>query len=268
VDELTAFLERNGEAVIFASVFAQQIGVPLPAIPVLLGAGAMAGAGKLDVWVVVALSLAASLPGDLLWYYLGRKRGRRVLATLCRMSLEPDSCVRRTESFFTKHGPASLIVARFVPGLSTVATPLAGVFHVGLARFLAYNLAGAVVWTVAYVGLGYALSDQLEQVAGSVERLGTLVTGLVVGGIVAYVVFKLVERWRIIRMLRVSRIGVDELKRMIDTAEDVFVVDLRSAADAADRPHAIPGALRVDIADLTAAGAAIPRDREIVVYCT
>ncbi len=191
-----------------------------------------------------------------------------MLSTLCRVSLEPDSCVRRTERFFVKHGPASLVISRFVPGLSTVATPLAGVFRVGLPRFLAYDLIGAFVWSIAYIGLGYAMSDQLERVAGGVSQFGTLVTTLVVATIVGYLVFKFVERQRVIRTLRVKRVGADDVKRMIDAGDDVFIVDLRSAADLESEPFVLPGALRVDIAELETEGLAIPRDREIILYCT
>lgn len=268
MEHLSTFLEQHGAVFVFVSVLAQQLGVPIPAIPAVLAAGALAGSGKLDVRVAIGLAVVASLPGDLLWYYLGRRRGHSVLKTLCRLSIEPDSCVRRTETVFVKHGPASLLVARFVPGLSTVATPLAGVFKVGFKRFLAYDLAGAIIWTVVYVGLGYAFSDQLEYLAGGIARLGSLATVLVVAAVAGYFVFKFVERRRVLRQLRILRIDVDELKRLIDARRDVFVVDLRSAADVEIEPFRIPGALRVDIDNLTAAGAGVPRDREIVIYCT
>lgn len=268
MDDIGRFLEHNSDALIFLAVLAQQIGVPIPAIPAVLGVGALAGAGKANVWVAITLAVVASLPGDLLWYYLGVRRGRRVLAMLCRISLEPDSCVRRTETFFTRHGPRSLIIARFVPGLSTVATPLAGVFGVGLSRFLAYDVLGALMWAVVYVGLGYALSDELERVAGGVSAFGSLVAGLVIGASAAYLAGKFVQRQRMIRRLRVQRIEVDDLKRMLDAGEAVTIVDLRSASAVEGEPFSIPGALRVDVAQLATSTAAIPRDREIVLYCT
>ena len=266
--DLGHFLEQYGAIVLVVAVLAQQVGVPIPAIPVVLGAGALAGAGKMSLWGALALSVVASLPGDLLWYYLGVRRGRRVLATLCRISLEPDSCVRRTETFFARHGPRSLVVARFIPGLSTVATPLAGVFGIGLPRFLAYDVAGAALWAAVYLLLGYALSGQLERIAGGVSAFGGLVAGLAIGAIATYLVVKFVQRYRVIRMLRIQRIEVDELARMIQAGDDVAIVDLRSAADAEAEPFGIPGAVRVDLAELATAHGAIPRDREIILYCT
>lgn len=266
--DLADFLDRYGQLVLFAAVFVQQIGVPIPAIPVLLGAGALAGTGRMSAPLAVALAVAASLPGDLLWYYLGLRRGRKVLATLCRISLEPDSCVRKTERFFVKNGPASLLVARFLPGLSTVATPLAGVFRVALPRFLAYDLAGSVLYAGVFIGLGYALGDRLEQIAGGVRQFGALVTGLMVAGIVGYLAYRFVERRRVLKSLRVMKVEPVEVKRMLDAGEDVFIVDLRSAADVEAEPFVLPRALRVDTADIETEAALIPRDREIVLYCT
>jgi len=268
MNDVVAFLERYGEWVLVGAVFAQQIGVPIPAIPVLLGAGAIAGAGKMHFGIALVLAVIASIPGDLFWYVLGWRRGRSVLATLCRISLEPDSCVRRTEAFFVKHGPASLLVARFLPGLSTVATPLAGVFRVRFARFLAYDVAGAFLYAVVFLGLGYVLGDRLERLAGNIGEFGTIVTVLVVAAAIGYVAFRLGQRQWMIRRLRVRRVEVDDVKRMLDGGDELVIVDLRSAADLVDEPFVLPGALRVDIAQIETEGFVIPRDREIVLYCT
>ena len=268
MDELSAFLERNGEIVLFASVFAQQIGVPIPAIPVLLGAGALAGAGKLNLWVVVALSVAASLPGDLLWYYLGRRRGRRVLATLCRMSLEPDSCVRRTELTFGRYGVFSLVMAKFVPGLSTMAPPLAGIFGMSLPRFLLFAGLGALVYTGTFAGLGYVFSAQLELLAEQSLMLGEgllLVLGVALAG---YVLVKLWQRRRFLMKLRTARIEPRELKERLDGGEEIFIIDLRHPLDVEVEPHHIPGAFHLSPDDLEARHPEIPRDREVVLYCT
>src|SRR6184192_3110827 len=159
MDELTQFLLQHGGLVLFAIVFAEQVGLPIPAIPVLLAAGALAGAGQMSIAMSIALGISACLLGNVIWFYLGRHRGRQVLDVLCRISLEPDSCVRRTQNLFTRHGTRSLVIAKFVPGLSTVAPALAGMFGVGKGRFLLYNGAGTVLWTVAFIAPGYLFSN-------------------------------------------------------------------------------------------------------------
>ncbi len=144
MNEVSAFVSQYGEILVFAVVLAEQIGLPLPAVPILLVAGALAGGGKIDLTGVIVLSVIACMAGDLFWYELGRRRGRRALNLLCRVSLEPDSCVRRTENFFTRHGVGSLVLAKFIPGLSTLAPALAGLFRISMQRFLLFNGLGAV----------------------------------------------------------------------------------------------------------------------------
>ena len=124
MDQVAEFLTRHGYLVLFGTVFVEQIGLPLPAIPILLAAGALARTGHMDFMPVVALALLASLTSDCIWYEIGRRRGGRVLGLLCRISLEPDTCVRKTESVFARHGTRSLLIAKFVPGLSTAAPPM------------------------------------------------------------------------------------------------------------------------------------------------
>ena len=194
MDDVTQFLVRHGGLVLFAAVFAEQAGLPIPAVPVLLAAGALAGAGKMSLALAVVLGVIACLLGDLIWYYLGRHRGAQVLTVLCRIALEPDSCVRQTESFFVRHGTRSLILAKFIPGLSTVTPALAGLFKVSVPQFLLYNGLGAVLWTAAFVIPGYVFSDQLEQVAEQAARLGGSLVVLVAGAVALYIVYKFVHR--------------------------------------------------------------------------
>jgi membrane protein DedA with SNARE-associated domain len=262
------FLVRHGYAVVFASVLAEQLGLPIPAVPVLLAAGALAGAGNLSLALVLALSLVGALAGDLLWYELGRRRGMRIVQLLCRISLEPDSCVRRTEGSFERHGARSLLFAKFVPGLSTVAPPLAGVFRMRLGRFFAFDAAGTLLWAGGFVALGFAFADELERIADQAAVLGGGLFALLLGGLGLYVVVKLASRRRFLRQLRIDRITPEELKRKIDAGEEVVVVDLRHSLDFEADPALIPGALRVDAARIEETPESMPRDREIVLYCT
>lgn len=262
------FLLRHGYAVLFAWVLAEQLGFPLPAIPILLAAGALAGAGQMNLALALALAMAAALTSDTLWYQLGRRRGARVLEWLCRISLEPDSCVRKTENLFGRHGPWALLYAKFIPGLNTVAPPLAGVFQLRLSRFLAYDAAGALLWAGAFAGLGYLFSDQLERVATYALGLGSGSLALVGGGFVGWLAWKYVERQRFLRELHIARISPEELLAKIEAGEGVVVVDLRHRVEFEADGEKLLGALHLDPNEIENRHQEIPRDRDVVLYCT
>jgi membrane protein DedA with SNARE-associated domain len=266
--ESLQFLIRHGYTVIFAFVLAEQLGFPLPAIPVLLAAGAVAGAGHLNFGFVLAAAIVASLLADSFWYELGRRRGIKVLQLLCRISLEPDSCVRRTEEVFVRHGARSLLVAKFIPGINTAAPPLSGIFRMRFSRFLAFDSAGAFLWAGGFLGLGWLFSDQLERVAEEAARLGGWLLVVLVAGAAGYIAWKYFQRQQFLRELRIARITARELKQKLDAGEDVVVVDLRHRIDFEAEPEAIPGALHVPPEEFDARHAEIPRDRELILYCT
>ncbi len=262
------FVIRHGEALVFVYVFADQIGVPLPAVPALLAMGALAAVGKLNFALALGLSVVASLLADTIWYTLGRTRGSRVLRLLCKISLEPDSCVRRTEEIFLRYGVRSLVIAKFIPGLSTVAPPLAGMVGVGLPRFAVYSALAALLWAGTWGGLGYLAGDALQRVTVESGRLGTRLVTLVATAVVIYIVVKWVQRRRFLRSLRIARVSQEELKHDLDAGTAVFVVDLRSELDVAAIPFAIPGALRIAAEELERRHQDIPRDRDVIVYCS
>jgi len=262
------FLLHHGYALLLAWVFAEQIGLPLPSMPLLLAAGALAGTGHLSLFASLVYVVFAAVAADSIWYYLGRRKGIRVLQLLCKISLEPDSCVRRTEGVFAKRGARSLLVAKFLPGLSTVAPPLAGVFHMRVGRFLLYDAAGSVLWAGTFLGLGFAFSGQIERIAEHLEHLGGGLLGLVLGAFAAYIAYKFFSRQRFLRELRIARISVDELKQKIDAGEELVIVDLRHSVDFEAEPETIPGAFRMDAKELEEKNDRLPRDREVILYCT
>jgi membrane protein DedA with SNARE-associated domain len=268
MNETLGFLIRHGYAVLFAWVFVEQIGLPLPSVPLLLAAGALAGTGRLSLALAISLPILAALLSDVIWYELGRRRGVKVLQLLCRISLEPDSCVRRTENVFARHGARSLLVAKFIPGLNTAAPPLSGIFRMRFGRFLLFDTLGAVLWASVFTGLGYAFSDQLERVVDRALTLGTWFVVLLLAGLFAYIGWKFVMRQRFLRQLRIARITPEELKQKLDAGEDVVIVDLRHSLDFEAEPQTIPGAFRMDAAELEEAHEQIPRDRDVVLYCT
>jgi membrane protein DedA with SNARE-associated domain len=262
------FLLRHGYIVLLVWVFAEQIGLPVPSIPLLLAAGALAGSRQLNAIACVLLSVGAAVLADSTWYRLGRFKGMKVLQLICKVSLEPDSCVRRAEGAFAKRGARSLLVAKFVPGLGTVAAPLAGVFLMRWERFLLFDICGAALWAGAYLGLGFIFSGEIERVGEYVLRFGGGVVTLVVGVLAAYIAYKFVSRQRFLRELRIARITVDELKKKIDAREELVIVDLRHSMDFESDPDTIPGALHLNAADLEKEDGRVPRDREIILYCT
>ena len=262
------FIVRHGYSVLFVWMPAEQLGLPIPAIPLLLAAGALAGSGRLSLALVLLVSVVASLLADTLWYELGRRRGVRVLNLLCRVSLEPDSCVRRTEQIFERYGVRSLVVSKFILGLSTAAPPLAGIFGMRLPRFLFFAGLGALLYAGTFAGLGYLFSAQLEMMAAGALRLGEWLILLLAGGLTAYVLAKFWQRQRFLRVLRVARITPEELKERLDGGEEIVIVDLRHALDLEADPHHIPGARHLSPDDLDARHTEIPRDRDIVLYCT
>ena len=262
------FLIHHGYSVLFFWVFAEQLGLPVPAIPLLLAAGALAGSGRMNLAVVAVLAVSAAVASDSLWYQLGKRKGIKVLQFLCRISLEPDSCVRRTESVFERNGAKSLLFAKFVPGLNTAAPPLAGVFKMKPSRFLLFDSLGAALWVGTFVGIGYAFSNQLELVFDHAVTLGGGLLAIVVGAFGGYIGWKFLNRQKFLRELRIARITPEALKQKMDAGEDVIVVDLRHSLDFEAEPETIPGAVRMDAAELEKHDELIPRDRDVVLYCT
>jgi membrane protein DedA with SNARE-associated domain len=262
------FLLHHPYTVLFAVVFAEQLGLPLPAVPFLLGVGALAGMDKVDPAASLGFALLASLLADFVWYEAGRRRGGSILNLLCRISIEPDSCVRKTEDVFARYGARTLLAAKFVPGLGTVAPPLAGVIGMTLPRFLVWDAAGAALWAGAYMAVGFVFRNQIETVVELAVGLGSRLTALVALLFAGWLAWKWHDRRRFIRNLRTARITADELKAKLDAGESVLVVDLRGALETTTSPETIPGALRFDAKELGTRHLEIPRDRDIVLFCT
>jgi membrane protein DedA with SNARE-associated domain len=268
MDATLDFVQRHGYALVFAFVLLEQIGLPLPAIPVLLAMGALAAAGSMSLALILGVALAAALPVDLVWHQLGRRRGSRVLSVLCKVALEPDSCVRRSGDLFTRFGTRALLLAKFVPGFTAVAAPLAGTYGVPVWRFVLYDAASVILWAGTWTGLGYLFADAIGLIAAAASRLGTTAGALAAVLLAAWLLFKYWQRWRFVRRLRTRRIAPEELQRLLDSSADVLIVDLRSALDVEAHPYGIPGSLWMTPEEIEARHREIPRDREIVLYCT
>jgi membrane protein DedA with SNARE-associated domain len=262
------FLVRHGYVLLLVWVFVEQSGIPIPTVPLLLAAGALAGAQQLNLAASLLIVTCAAVAADSLWYQLGRRKGTAILQFLCKISIEPDSCVRRTEGLFSKQGARALLFAKFLPGLSTVAPPLAGIFRMRRRRFLLFDAAGAFLWAVTFLGLGYVFSGEIERVAARAASLGSGLGAALLGALAAYFAYKFISRRRFLRELRIARITVEELKQKIDAGEEVAVVDLRHSVEFEAEPETIPGAFRLDASELEVNSDLLPRDREVVLYCT
>lgn len=268
MNEVLTILANHGYWVVFVWVLADQAGLPLPSFPVLLAAGALAHAGSLNLFAVIALATLAAILVDSLWFELGRHRGGSVLKFICRTSLEPESCVGRTQQTFSRRGTWTLVVSKFVPGMNVVAAPMAGISGVSRLRFLTLNAAGSLAFAVLFVSLGYLFSRQLEQVLALASATGHWFLIAIVALGVAYLSLKYARRARFIRLLRVARISSDELRDKLAAGTDMVIVDLRLPRDFADAPQTLPGALRLPPGEVAHRHQEIPRDREVVLYCS
>ena len=260
------FVVRHGYALLFFWILAEQGALPLPSAPLLLACGALAKDGRLALHWIFLTGMAACLLADNVWFMLGRRRGAKVLRFICRVALEPDSCVRQTETAFLRYGSRSLLVAKFVPGLNAVSAPLAAISGVRWGRFLLFDTLGALIWIGAYTGLGYVFSGELDRVGDYAARMGSWVGVLAVGLLAAWIGWKFAQRRRFLKKLAVARIAPEELRRKLEAGEDLVVVDVRSALES--EADSVPGALRIPLEDLETRHGEIPRDRDIILFCS
>jgi membrane protein DedA with SNARE-associated domain len=268
MQQLAFYVSKYGLSLIFVNVLLEQLGLPIPAMPVLIVAGALAVERDLSVPRVLLVAVLASVLADTLWYALGKRHGFRILKTLCRVSLSPDGCVRQTTSIFEKWGMPSLVVAKFVPGFSTVAPPLAGAINARLVPFLLYDGAGALVWAGAGVGAGMAFHRTIDRGLEFLTGIGSRALVVVGGALLLFILYKWRQRRRFYKMLRMARISPQELRRLMDEGHDPVVLDVRTSGARLRDPSRIPGARSLELADIPEKLAGLPRDREIVLYCT
>jgi membrane protein DedA with SNARE-associated domain/rhodanese-related sulfurtransferase len=265
--DIAALIRHFGLAVVFVSVLLESLGLPLPSFAiVLIAAGASFDERHTLPWDVMGAAFGAGICCDLFWYWAGRRYGYRLLHTLCRISLSPDSCVKRTESVFARWGSATLLVSRFVPGLSVVAQPLAGVVRRPGASFLLYDGLGLLLWAGVAVGLGVTFSTAIDDVLDVLSRFGMLGAVIVLGLFALWLGRKLAQRHVLLRRLRMDRITVDELKALIESGEAPLIFDVR-ASEEQQQHGVIPGAIATS--ENLLPSLALPADsrREIVVYC-
>ena len=261
-------LQMYGYFLLFAWVLIEQFGIPLPATPVLLAAGALSAEGQLSFSIAWAVGITASLLADTIWFHVGRRYGHHVLRILCKMSLEPTTCVRRTQDSFGRRRAATLMIAKFVPGLATLAPPVAGENGMGFGAFLFFDGIGSALWVGALLAAGRFFGDLLKHNAQVLDWVGRFSGLLLFLGIVGFFVARLWRRRVILKELAAARLEPEELKRQLDQGDQVFIVDLRHPLELLPDPFTLPGALHFSPESLAARHIEIPRDRDVVLFCT
>lgn len=266
MDQLTGAIEVYGLAFVFLNVLASQAGLPLPAYPTLVVAAGLLIPEHHSFLLMAVTAAVAALVADSAWFAAGSRFGHIILRTLCRVSLSPDGCVRQTENIYTRFGPPSLVVAKFIPGFAAVATGMAGALHTSLWEFLLFDGLGALLWASVALGLGMIFKTTVTSLMGTLAELGEWGLALILLALVLVLLGKWWQRQRFYRELRMARISVDELRRLLESGEAPVILDVRSSV-AQDRTGRIPGAITVDEATVAVALANLDVENEVVVYC-
>jgi membrane protein DedA with SNARE-associated domain/rhodanese-related sulfurtransferase len=265
MDSIAHALAQYGVSLVGLNVLLQQLGLPIPAVPTMMLAGAMAMAGKLNLPAAFAVAVVASVLADLVWFWAGRRFGYPVLRLLCRISLSPDTCVRQTEGIFERWGFYSVVVSKFVPGFSTVAPPIAGALRMRVSAFALASAASAALWAGAAMLAGALFARQIDLLIAWMTSHAIVAVVVVAVLVALYALVKAWQRWRMMRLLAAATISIGELRDALALEPPPLLIDVGSALAHGARPH-IPGAVLLDL-DGIARGADFPDDRDIVVYC-
>ena len=264
----THILLTYGYLLLFGWVLVEQFGIPLPATPVLLAAGAMSAEHQISFVVAFLAGLMACMTADTAWFLIGRRYGHHVLRILCKLSMEPTICVRRTQDSFGRRRGLMLMFAKFVPGLATLAAPVAGENGMGLVQFLFFDSIGATLWLLALLSGGRLFGDALKRDPGLLDWVGRFSGALLLLGIVGFFVMRIYRRRMVLKKLVASRLEPEDLKAQLDAGEQVYIVDLRHPLELVAEPFTLPSALHFSPDALAARHGEIPRDRDVVLFCT
>ncbi|MDR3428248.1 VTT domain-containing protein [Silvimonas sp.] len=253
----------------FLVTLISRAGLPLPAAPLLVMVGALATAsGEMALGLLLAATVGGAL-GDLVWFMAGRRLGRRVLGVICKVSLSADVCVRQSETLFVKWGGLSLFAAKFVPGISAVAPPLAGALGWSLPAFLRWNVAASIFWAVVFLGLGALFSNQLDLVLAVLEQLGEGAIWSLAALVVVYLIARVIKRRHAAELSEeMPRISVAQLKAAIAAGTDPVIIDVRSVEGRSLDPRVIPGAYLIGLKEIDTATSILLQDRDVVLYCS
>ena len=266
---LAQLVAHHGILLVAGNVFLEQLGLPIPAMPLFVVAGALVAEDRLSGPPLLLAVLVAALAADTLWFLLGRRYGWHLLRFLCGLSLSSDTCVRKTSEAFDRFGLRSLLFAKFVPGLSAVAVPVAGTLKAPWLRFLGYDLAGTAIWAGSGLGLGAVFHEQVEAILALLRRFGAGALGLVASAFALYLAARLWRRQKTLASLRMARMTPATLaERLLAGDGTLAVVDVRHRLSRRDDPRKVPGALVADLGELDAKLREIPFEMDVALYCT
>lgn len=265
---IVELIAQYGLLLVFINVLVEQAGAPVPAVPTMIVAGALAAADRLPLGGVLLVAVVACLLADFAWYAAGRRFGGGVMRTLCRISLSPDSCVKQSELRFQRWRGGVLLLAKFVPGLSTVAPPLVGAMGLRPASFALFDGLGSLLWVGVAVCLGYVFANQIDHVLDALASAGSVALMLLGCLLALYIVAKWWQRQRLLRTLRMARITVQELNDAIVAGQVPAIIDVRSEAARMMDTRVIPGALLADVNSIDRIVGEVPIESELVIYCT
>jgi len=266
MQQVITVVEQHSLLLLFLSILVARVGLPLPIVPILMTAGALAAQKPDQIIQIILVSVGGSLLAELGLYWFGRRYGQRFLGFLCKMSFSPDFCVRQTETVFTKLGPWSLVFAKFLPGLSLISVAMAGITNMSLLAFFLLNGLGGLLFVSALVALGAIFQDAITSALTTLTQLGALGILIIVAGLGLYLLFKWWRRRLFVRQLRMDRITVSELRQLIDDGQELVILDVRPQ-HVRVQDGIIPGAISAHPADVDHTIKSYSRDAEIIVYC-
>jgi len=267
------FFVGHAYAILFLWVLVEQLGIPVPSIPLLLTAGTLSATHRVSAFSALLSVVAACIVSDSTWYALGRRYGSRVIRVLCKMSLEASTCVAKTEGYFTRRGAETLLFAKFVPGLSTVSAPIAGQTGMSYPRFLLFDLSGTLLWSLSFLLAGRFFGDVAKRSQAFFGLLSHFAAAVFVLMVIGFFAWRVIKQKRFMAQVRELRIDPSQVKDMIDQAtldegQQPYIVDLRHPLDYLPDPRVLPGAVRIGPSQIAQFAAQIPRDRDIILYCT
>jgi membrane protein DedA with SNARE-associated domain/rhodanese-related sulfurtransferase len=265
--DLIPLLIAHGALIVFLITLAARVGAPVPAAPLLVVAGGVAMAGQMSLLACLVVSVIANVLGDAVWYQAGRWRGHRVMKLLCKISLSPDTCVRQSEGILSKWGGSSLIAAKFLPGISVVAAPMAGALGMTWKRFIAYDVGAALIWTSVFLAIGVVFAGQIVVVLDFMTEFGTIAAVVIAIVLTTMIIYRYLRRRWMLSDRYAPRIAVNELRELIRRGESPIVIDVRSSVAMLQDGRRVPGAIVATLAQLPTTFLELPRDREVVLYC-
>ncbi len=269
MSDVASLIARHGHLAVFAIVLMEAIGLPVPAAIALVAAGAAVAKHALPLHTVILAALLAMTLGDSLLYLLGRYTGWALLGLLCRISANPESCILRSADSFYRRGKATLLIAKFIPGINTMAPPLAGSMNMGFWQFLRYDLGGASLYAVTYLAVGFAFSGLLGVVTRGFMTVGHGVERIALAALLVYIGYRIWLFWkhRVYRV--VPRVQAEELARKLESnAQNIVIADVRSHGYYDAESNRIKGSIRLEPNRLSGSFAELPKDKQIYLYCT